>query len=635
MQSSLRAAMGQFRGDFDRELARAYLNFQSDRAASRDEIERHLAVRYGEWADRAPFPRLVSGLYFVEERTEKDETLAQFDPATARFAPAPWPSELSAWRERRRSNKPNFPSHLRLIIDDLAKHSQAGPGSAKVDKQLIRQRSTETKRDPADQVLSAFRQSSTFNGVMAERIIDDVPALIIPLFSPPLDESLSRPISARTIGYAIVKFDIAYLRNEFIPNLAGRYFGTAQGLDYRLTITSRRDPSRIIYPWPEKSMEKAAEPAPNEKARTSDGETGLFAVRVEDFGGLLSEQSSEKNRVFSIGAVRSDRFTYRVIAGSGATPSPDPILMDVDGHWQLRLTHRAGSLEAAVASVRRRTLAISFGILLLLAASIAMLLISTRRAQRLAAQQMEFVAGVSHELRTPLAVIRSAADNLAGGYVSAPDQVQRYGTVIRSEGRRLSEMVEQVLEVAGAQSGRRNYLLRPSTVGQVIEDAVTASHLALVEGGFELSEEIEANLPLIRADLTALSRALQNLISNAIKYSGESRWIGLRARRGNGQRGIEVQITVTDRGLGIPEEDLPHIGEPFFRGRDVLDAQIRGSGLGLSLVRHIVEAHDGRLTIESSRGRGSAFTLHIPAASCEEQGATSTESSYGQAHLAG
>ena len=122
--------------------------------------------------------------------------------------------------------------------------------------------------------------------------------------------------------------------------------------------------------------------------------------------------------------------------------------------------HRAGSLEAAVAATRRRNLAISFGILLLLGASVGFIVLSSRRAQRLATQQMEFVAGVSHELRTPLAVICSAAENLADGVIDNRDQIKRYGGLIRDEGRRLTGMVEQVLEFAGAQSGRKNYELR-------------------------------------------------------------------------------------------------------------------------------------------------------------------------------
>src|SRR5262249_44294819 len=154
---------------------------------------------------------------------------------------------------------------------------------------------------------------------------------------------------------------------------------------------------------------------------------------------------------------------------------------------------------------------------------------SRGRAQRLATQQMEFVAGVSHELRTPLAVICSAAENLADGVIDNRDQIKRYGGLIRDEGRRLSGMIEQALEFAGAQSGRKNYELRPTDLNNVIDDAITASHLQLAGGGFEIEKRISASLPMVNADSAALSRAVQNLLNNAMKYSGANRWIGLSA----------------------------------------------------------------------------------------------------------
>jgi signal transduction histidine kinase len=277
------------------------------------------------------------------------------------------------------------------------------------------------------------------------------------------------------------------------------------------------------------------------------------------------------------------------------------------------MRHRAGSLGAAVAEVRRRNLFISSGILLLLVFSIGLLMLSLRRAKKLAQQQMDFVAGVSHELRTPLAVIDSAGYNLTKGVIKDPQRISHYGSLIRKETRRLQDMVEQILEFAGVQSGKQKYELHPVNVNQVINDVISSSQPLLTEGGFELEANIAADLPAVMADAPALTRAIQNLLNNAMKYSGESRWIGVNAQALTGSKGNEVRITVADHGLGISAEEQRHIFEPFYRGTEVRAAQIHGNGLGLSLVKNIVTAHNGRITVESSAGKGSQFTIALPA----------------------
>jgi signal transduction histidine kinase len=273
------------------------------------------------------------------------------------------------------------------------------------------------------------------------------------------------------------------------------------------------------------------------------------------------------------------------------------------------ITHRSGSVDAAVAQARGKNLAISFGILLILAFSIVMIVVSTGRAQRLARQQMEFVSGVSHELRTPLAVICSAGENLADGLVTGPEHAQIYGTLVRDEGRRLTGMIEQVLDFAGIQSGRKIYNLRPTAIDDVVRQALAACNAQITHLGFLIDLQIGENLPQIQADKPALVRAVQNLIGNALKYSGQSRWIGIRAFAD----AHALSIVVEDRGVGVPEDEVGHIFEPFYRGRSATDSQISGSGLGLSLVKHIVEAHGGTVEVTSTLGRGSIFWINLPA----------------------
>lgn len=175
-------------------------------------------------------------------------------------------------------------------------------------------------------------------------------------------------------------------------------------------------------------------------------------------------------------------------------------------------------------------------------------------------------------------------------------------------------LVEQVLEFAGAQSGQQRYEFNSTDVLHLIKSAVAACQAQIEEMNFSIETVIDPNLPAVRGDENALKRAMENLISNAIKYDGESHWARVHAQLLRGKKGNEVRITVEDRGVGIRPVDVAHIFEPFYRGHEAVAAQIKGSGVGLSLVKQIVEAHGGRVTVESTQGAGSVFTLHLPIA---------------------
>jgi signal transduction histidine kinase len=243
-----------------------------------------------------------------------------------------------------------------------------------------------------------------------------------------------------------------------------------------------------------------------------------------------------------------------------------------------------------------------------------MLTTSSRRAERLARQQMEFVAGVSHELRTPIAVIRSASENLAQGVVVAPDRVKRYGDTIGTEARRLGDMVERVLQYAGIEAGRVVSSTTPLEPLSFVEAALHAISPLIASAGITVEKSVSADLPLVMGDASALTSAVQNLLTNAVKYGGTDRWLALTASQARGPRGAEVRVSVEDHGPGIPHSDLPHLFEPFYRGSEATTAQIQGNGLGLSIVKRIVEAHGGRVTVSTRAGHGTAFTIHLPAA---------------------
>ncbi len=377
----------------------------------------------------------------------------------------------------------------------------------------------------------------------------------------------------------IAVLDLNYLRSTLAPELVRRHFSRSGVRDYEVELVSRSDPHNVIY-------------------ASARGLPADFVSQADTVQGLLDPRPDARPPGPGFFRRTFGRFRHSA-AGPG---------------WELAVRHRMGSLEAVVNQARWRNLGIGFAILLLLGVGMAVLVIYTGRARRLARLQMEFVAGVSHEFRTPLAVICSAGDNLAHGVVASPEQVRRYGSVVRDEGRRLTAMVEQTLGFAGIQAGRMQFQFQPVEVHELVDQAIAACEPDIAEAGCEIETDIRPNLPPILGDATRLAQCLRNLLSNALKYGRESRWIGLRAEQASGEQGEEVRLTVEDRGPGIGREDLPHIFDPFYRGRNAVSAQIQGAGLGLSLVRHIVEAHGGKVEVRSTPGQGSRFTLHLPAA---------------------
>lgn len=417
-------------------------------------------------------------------------------------------------------------------------------------------------------------------------IVEEIPALILWLPRTPMifrrpPRAFPQPAQAparepRPLGCLIIELDLDYIRGELLPDLADRHFADL----YHVAVVSNTRPDALIY--------SSHPEIPFSVFSPSDAWAGMLALRPEHLREVpLGDFSSLRRpglRAFAPG----------------------------EGLWRVYVRHPSGSLEAAVASVRRRNLAISFGILLLMAATVATILVSTRRAQNLARLQMEFVAGVSHELLTPLAVIRSAADNLADGLVENRGQAEKYGSLIRRESRGLSEMVRQTLDYASLQYQRRRYDFRPLDAGEVIRQALEACRAALKETAIEIAEKIDPDLPPVNGDAGALTMCVRNLLANAAKYGAEGGLVEVLARRAGGERHPEVEITVADRGPGIDPTDLPHLFEPFYRGREAA-SRAHGTGLGLSLVKRIIEDHGGRVTVKSAPGQGSALSLRLPA----------------------
>ncbi len=388
-------------------------------------------------------------------------------------------------------------------------------------------------------------------------------------------------------SWTIAELDLGAIQKDLLPELAAKYLLRAEDGGYAMQVVSAVGQPKVIF-------------------QSDSGLPANFFAKPDFTFPLFDAHQGPPVRGRGPGGKR-DKKDHRA-------PPPDDYRGPADeGAWVATVKHRSGSLEAAVSQARHRNLAISLGVMLVLGAALAVLFVSTRRAQWLSKLQMEFVAGVSHELRTPLAVICSAGDNLAHGVVTDSERVKDYGKLIEQQGRHLANMVEQVLAFAGAQSGRFVEPTEQVQVAEVIRSAVAACAPELSEAGMVLEQKIAEDLPLVLADPVALRHCLMNLLSNSSKYARDGKWVGIEAEVTRSAK-PSVKIRVEDRGPGIHPDDLAHIFDPFYRGKHASAATVRGAGLGLSLVRRIAEAHGGSVEASSAPGHGACFTLSLPVA---------------------
>jgi signal transduction histidine kinase len=566
MRASLRTRASELAQEFDAELTRAYVAFHVGSDQLDADPAAALADAYARWQAGAKIPALVSAVYMADGRMLDSAELRRLDPAARALTPIEWPPELSA---------------------ALARTHQALP-----------------------QVVGGPPSAPSM--LFADAIDSRTPALLIavPRFKRSTENGRIRFISDPAAGarLVIVTLDAGQLQRQLLEPLVAKYFGEGSGSEYLVTI-ARRPPS--LGP-PSMSLGAASggdeivyntAPTPIDASK-ADVTTGLFDLRMDELSRLVDEAAHgglpPPSARMSIAIVRRSNVAdgRRVVVAGG----------EPHGAWEMRLSHRTGSLDTIVAQSRRRNLGISLGVLGLLAASFVLVLASAERQQRLSRQQMEFVAAVSHELRTPLAVICSAGENLADGVVAEATQVKRYGSLIETEGRRLGDMVERVMAFAGMSSGAKAPTHASVDVAQVIADAVEGVQHDARDRGVTIAVHSNGMLPPVSGDAEALRSAVQNVVGNAVKYSAGGATVDVAS----GVRGAQVEIRVVDRGLGIDRNDLPHIFKPFYRGRRAMDAQVRGSGVGLSVVRHVVDAHRGTIQVDSRPGEGTTVTIALP-----------------------
>ncbi|MGC2236010.1 MAG: HAMP domain-containing sensor histidine kinase [Pyrinomonadaceae bacterium] len=567
LQTRLETDTKRFAEDFNREIQNAYFNFQLPAGVWRNQNWAEFNQRYKFWREKTSYPQLIGDFYFVE--FGESQNISRYNKEKGAFEPAEWTEELSLI-------KPNFANE------------------------------------------------KTINPVAEE-----IPALVMPIHEEEAnikrimlrtETNLPEPVEVKKYGVLIVKLDADVIKNQLLPSLVKEYFSGSESANYKLAVVNRLN--QTIFQTQELNAKDASA-----KLFDLSPDNFIFYANKE----LLSSiQGEKKSMVLSKFETKSRKEADAPIIAEGKqsqfelkidenTPTAGEQMrprvrifenneIQPGGAWTLNVQHTDGSLEQFITNTRRKNLGISFGILSLLAVSMILIFLSAQRAKLFAQRQMDFVSSVSHEFRTPIAVIYSAGENLADGVTNEKDKVSRYGNLIKREGKKLSSMVEQILEFAGARSGKRKYDLRETNIEKVIDEAINECKPMIEEKGFAVEREIAENLPHIPADEKALTQAVQNLIANALKYSNGEKWLKISARNG----GNKLKIAVEDKGIGIEKREISKVFEPFYRSKAVVDEQIHGNGLGLSLVKQIVEAHGGKVNVESEIGKGSKFTIHLP-----------------------
>ena len=275
----------------------------------------------------------------------------------------------------------------------------------------------------------------------------------------------------------------------------------------------------------------------------------------------------------------------------------------------LYIWHSSGSIEKAARSERNRLLAIAYSVLICFALLAVIYYLLYRRAKNLRDREHEFVATVTHELRTPVTAINAAADNLTEGIIRDPALVGEYGKAIIDQGRRLRVLIDQILQYAGLSGTKKNSRSEPIQLDEFVRD-VTSRVSGMARG--RLIVHVQANLPVYSGDKIAVETVITNLLSNAAKHAGETATVTLNVNRETARTRSWLVIRVSDSGKGIPKRELGKITEPFYRGETSRANQVPGSGLGLSLVRRIVQTYRGTLSIDSAANRGTIVTVRLP-----------------------
>jgi len=276
--------------------------------------------------------------------------------------------------------------------------------------------------------------------------------------------------------------------------------------------------------------------------------------------------------------------------------------------WGLRTGYGPQSIPEIVSASTRPQMALMVVLAVAMALGVFLVAGAAAREVRVAELKSNFVASVSHDLKTPLALIQLFAETLELGRVRTPERAQEYYQIINGEAKKLTRLIENILDFSRMEAGLRPYRMEPADLGEVVTRVLARMETQFAQGHFAVTTEITPGLPHVLADEGATAQAIENLLANAIKYSGDARQIDVTARRHGGH----VEISVTDHGIGISRREQSRIFRKFYRVQRELGGGPQGTGLGLAIVEHTMRGHGGFVRVTSEPQHGSTFTLHFP-----------------------